>query len=125
MRAADGQVDGALAAADAVDRPTTGPATSTGIIAGIGRGPRPRAAAATTRRRSAAFDQVRAAADATEDRVAAAVTRLADAMAASARGEADAAERAEEADRRLAELGLADTGWRRAFSLALGISSAA
>jgi hypothetical protein len=68
---------------------------------------------------------VRAAADSTEDRVSGAVTALADAMAASARGEADAAERSEEADRRLAALGIADTGWRRAFSLALGISSAA
>ncbi len=61
-----------------------------------------------------------AAADGTEDRVAQALTRLADATAASARGEADAASTCEEADRRLAELGLAETGWRRAFSLALG-----
>jgi tetratricopeptide (TPR) repeat protein len=73
----------------------------------------------------AAFDQVEAAADATDDLVSRAITRLADALAASARGEADAAERLAEVDGRLRELGLEDTAWRRAFSLGLGISSPA
>ena len=64
---------------------------------------------------------MRAAADATEDRVSQALVRLADATAASARGEADAAARMAEAERRLAELGLSDTGWRQAFALAVGV----
>ncbi|MDP1819504.1 MAG: adenylate/guanylate cyclase domain-containing protein [Acidimicrobiales bacterium] len=121
--AADGQVARALAAADEVERHERSSYLDR-IIAGVARG------FAHERRGDhaaslAAFDQVRAAADATEDRVSGAVTALADAMAASARGEADAAQRMAEADGRLADLGLADTGWRRAFSLALGISSAA
>ena len=73
--------------------PTIGPPTSTGITAGIARG------LALSRRgdvaaSAAAFDQVRAAADATEDRVSQALVRLADATAATARGDADAARRA-------------------------------
>ena len=122
-RAADGDLEGALVDAEAVlDNERASYLDQ--IIAGIAR------SLALSRRgdhaaAQAAFDQVSAAADATEDRVAQALTRLADATAASARGEADAAVRCEEADRRLTELGIADTGWRRAFSLALGISSAA
>jgi hypothetical protein len=67
---------------------------------------------------------VRAAADATEDRVSQALTRLADAIAASALGESDAAARASAADERLADLGLSDTGWRQAYSVAVGLSPA-
>jgi len=123
VRAADGQVELALAAADEVERHDRSSYLDR-IIAGMARGfalDRHGDQSASL----AAFDQVRAAADSTEDRVSGAITTLADAMAASARGEADAAERSAEADRRLAALGLSDTGWRRAFSLALGISSAA
>jgi class 3 adenylate cyclase/tetratricopeptide (TPR) repeat protein len=122
-RAAHGDVDAALADAEAVvnnERASYLDRVVAGIARGFAYGRRGDHAAAT-----AAFDQVRAAADATEDCVASALTRLADAMAASARGEADAAERTDEADRRLAELGLSDTGWRRAYGLALGISSSA
>ena len=122
-RACHGDIDGALSDADVVldhDRGSYLDKVFAGIARSLALGRRGDQAAA-----QAAFDQVRAAADATEDRVAWAITRLADALAASARGEADAAVRCEEADRQLSELGLADTGWRRAFSLALGISSAA
>ena len=73
----------------------------------------------------AAFDQVRAAADGTED----VVPRPSPAWPTRRRrrpgGRPTPRARREEADRRLAELGIDDTGWRRAFSLALGISSAA
>lgn len=70
---------------------------------------------------TAAFDQLRAAADATEDRVSQALVRLADATAASALGRTDAAGRMAEAERRLAEIGLTGAGWRTAFSLGLGL----
>ncbi len=70
---------------------------------------------------TAAFDQLRAAADATEDRVSQALVRLADATAASALGRTDAAGRMAEAERRLAEIGLTGAGWRTAFSLSLGL----
>ena len=123
VRAAHGDVEAALADADTVDDDVRSSYLDR-IVSGIARG------LAHARRGDhpaavAAFDQVRAAADATEDCVASALTRLADAIAASARGDADAAVRAEEADRRLAELGLTDTGWRRAYALALGIGSVA
>ena len=62
-----------------------------------------------------------AAADATEDRVSQALVRLADATAASARGEADAGRRLAEADARLTEIGLTDTAWRQAYTLAMGV----
>ena len=122
-RAADGQVDLALADADLVDDHDRASYLDR-VIAGIARG------FALDRRGDhtaavAAFDQVRAAAEATDDVVAGAIARLADATAASARGEADAAERIARADADLAELGLEETGWRRAFRLAVGISSAA
>ena len=122
-RAADGDVDAALVDADAVDDHDRATYLDR-ILAGIARG------LALTRRSDhaaavAAFDQVRAAAEATEDRVSVAVTRLADAIAAEARGDADAPVRGDEADRLLADLGLEETAWRQAFRLALGISSAA
>ncbi len=62
-----------------------------------------------------------AAADATEDRVSQALVRLASATAASARGEADAAARMAEAESRLADLGLTESGWRQAYALAMGV----
>jgi tetratricopeptide (TPR) repeat protein len=122
-RAANGDVEVALAYADVVDghdRSSFLDRVIAGIARGLAHGRRGDHAAAVS-----AFDQVQAAADATEDRVCAAVTHLANAMAASARGDADAASLLAEADHRLAELGLTGTGWRRAFNLALGISSAA
>mgnify|MGYP001308322514 CR=1 FL=1 len=73
----------------------------------------------------AAFDQVRAAADATEDRVSQALVRLGAATAASALDSADAAERMAEADARLTELGISDTGWRQAYRLATGLAPVA
>ncbi len=123
VRAADGQVDAALADAEIVEHHERASYLDR-IIAGVAR------AIAHDRYGDhvaavAAFDQVVAAAEASEDLVTAAITRLADAVAASARGEADAVERMAAADARLAELGLEETGWRRAFRLALGISSAA
>jgi len=90
-----------------------------GVARGLALARDGEAAAAT-----AAFDQLRAAADATEDRVSQALVRLAGATAASALGEADAARRMADADARLAELGLQDTAWRRAYSQGLGLSSA-
>jgi hypothetical protein len=123
VRAAGGDLDGALRAAEEVLVPEQASHLDK-VVAGIAQhlalSRRGDAAAA-----QAASDQVLALADATEDRVAQALTRLADATAASARGEADAAPRCEEADRQLAALGLADTAWRRAFQLALGTSSVA
>ena len=70
---------------------------------------------------TAAFDQVRAAADTTEDRVSQALVRLAEATAATARADTDAEARRAEAEERLAELGLLDTSWRQAFTLAVGV----
>jgi hypothetical protein len=118
VHVAVGDLDAALADADAVVGAAQASYLDT-VFAGIARG------LALSRRgdhaaAQAAFDQVTATADATEDRISWALTRLADATAASARGEADAARRCEDADRHLAELGLLDTGWRRAFTLALG-----
>ncbi|MGH9084642.1 MAG: hypothetical protein ACRDYW_04255, partial [Acidimicrobiales bacterium] len=121
--AAAGSLDVAIDAADEVDahpRSTYMDRLTAGIARGLALGQRGDHAASV-----AVFDQARAAADATEDRISQALVRLADALAAPARGTADAAERASEADRRLAELGLSDTGWRQAFSLALGVSPAA
>jgi class 3 adenylate cyclase/predicted ATPase len=123
VRAADGQLHGALDAADEVlagDRASHFDAVFAGVAKSLALSRHGDTAAA-----QAAFDQVIAGADATEDLLAQALARLADATAASARGEADAASRCEEADRRLAELGLEDTAWRRAFSQALGLSSSA
>lgn len=122
-QAACGALDQAIAAADEVDAHQRASYMDR-LVAGMARG------LAHTRRGDhtaaiAAFDQVRAAADATEDRVSQALARLADATAASARGEADAAVRASGADRRLADLGMSETGWRQAFSLAVGLSAAA
>jgi tetratricopeptide (TPR) repeat protein len=120
---AAGALDEGVAAAEEVehnDRASYYDRLLAGLAQGLALGRRGEEAAAV-----AAFDQLQAAADATDDRVTAAIVCLADAMAASARGEADAAKRSAVADRRLAELGLAETGWRRVFSLALGISSAA
>jgi hypothetical protein len=119
---AAGSLEAALTEADEVDAHPRASYMDR-LTAGMARG------LALTRRGDhaasvAAFDQVRAAADATEDRVSQALVRHADATAASARGEADAAERASDADRRLADLGLASTGWRHAYSLALGLSPA-
>jgi class 3 adenylate cyclase/tetratricopeptide (TPR) repeat protein len=120
--AAAGSLDDAIADADAVDGHERATYLDR-ITAGIGRGMalarRGDDAAAT-----ATFDQLRAAADATEDRVSQALVRLADATAASAMGTADAAERTSVAEARLAELGLQETGWRQAFSAAVGLSPA-
>lgn len=119
---ADGALDDALAEAEEVDVHARASYLDR-LMAGVARG----LALARRGERAASIaviDQVRAAADATEDVLSQALVRLADATAASARGEADAAERRAEADARLAELGLLDTGWRQAFSLALGVSSA-
>ncbi|MGQ0832009.1 MAG: adenylate/guanylate cyclase domain-containing protein [Microthrixaceae bacterium] len=119
---ADGSLDAAIAEADAVDAHQRASYMDR-LVAGVARG------LALSRRGDeaasvAAFDQVRAAADATEDRVSQALVRLADAAAASGRGATDTASRAADADRRLAEIGLEGTGWRQAFSLALGLSPA-
>ena len=70
---------------------------------------------------TAAFDQVRAAADATEDRLSQALVRLARATAATAHGEPGAADLEEDAARHLAEIGMADTHWRHAYALAMGV----
>jgi tetratricopeptide (TPR) repeat protein len=120
--AASGDLDNALSEADAVDRherATYLDRITAGLARGLALARRGERAAAT-----AAFDQVQAAADATEDRVSQAITRLAGATAASALGAADAAMRSSEAEARLEELGLRDTGWRQAFSVAMGLSPA-
>lgn len=72
----------------------------------------------------AAFDQLRAAADATEDKVSQALVRLAEAIAAEAGARHGGTAPRAEAEARLSELGLGDTGWRQAFSLAVGLSAA-
>ncbi|MGQ0430795.1 MAG: adenylate/guanylate cyclase domain-containing protein [Microthrixaceae bacterium] len=121
--AAHGALDDAIAEADAVDAHARSSYMDR-LVAGVARGlalAREGEHAASV----AEFDQLRAAADGTEDRVSQALVRLADAAAASTRGDVDAAARAAEADRRLDDLGLSHTGWRAAFSLALGLSTAA
>ncbi len=117
--AAEGSIDAALREADAVDaheRASYLDRITAGIARALALARNNDIAAAT-----ASFDQVRAAADATEDRVSQALVRLADATAASARGEADAAQRLSDANGRLAELGLTDTAWRQAYTLAVGV----
>jgi class 3 adenylate cyclase/tetratricopeptide (TPR) repeat protein len=117
--AAQGSIDAALAEADAVDaedRASYLDRITAGIARGLALARRGDAAAAT-----AAFDQVTAAADATEDRVSQALVRLAGATAASARGQADATMRMAGAESRLVELGLADSSWRQAYALAMGV----
>jgi hypothetical protein len=118
-----GDPDDALRAADAVVQDERASYLDR-LLAGLGR------SLAISRRgddaaATAAFDQLIAAADAVDDRVTAAVVRLADALTASARGRTDAAVRLQDADHALVALGIEDTGWRRVFGLALGISSAA
>jgi ATP/maltotriose-dependent transcriptional regulator MalT len=116
---ADGSIDEALAEADEVDvheRASYLDRITAGIARGLALSRRGDVAAST-----AVFDQVRAAADATEDRVSQTLVRLADATAATARGDADANDRRDEAERRLAELGISDTSWRQAFALAVGV----
>ena len=116
---ADGAIEAALREADEVDvhdRATYLDRVTAGTARGLALARRGDRAAAT-----AAFDQARAAADATEDRVSQALVRLADATAASARGEADAAVRMSEAEARLADLGLSETSWRQAYTLAVGV----
>ena len=116
---ADGALDEALIEADAVDahdRSSYLDRITAGIARGLALSRRGDVPAAT-----AAFDQVKAAADATEDQVSQTLVRLADATAASARGEADAAVRMSEAEGRLAELGLSETSWRQAYTLAVGV----
>jgi hypothetical protein len=116
---ADGSIDEALAEADEVDahdRSSYLDRLTAGVARGLALSRRGDVAAST-----AAFDQVRAAADATEDRLSQALVRLADATATTARGGADAAARLAEADARLAELGISDTSWRQAFALAVGV----
>jgi hypothetical protein len=116
--AADGSIDAALREADEVDgheRATYLDRITAGVARALAlsRGGEPAA--------TAAFDQVRAAADATEDRLAQALTRLAEATAASVRGDEAAAALQAEADRRLDEMGLAHTAWRQAYTLAMGV----
>lgn len=117
--AATGSIDAALAEADEVDaheRASYLDRITAGIARGLALARRGDDVAAT-----AAFDQVTAAADATEDRVSQALVRLADGTAASARGQADAAMRMADAEDRLAALGLARSGWRQAYTLAMGV----
>ncbi|MET0728265.1 MAG: adenylate/guanylate cyclase domain-containing protein [Acidimicrobiales bacterium] len=119
---AAGSLDDALREADEVDghaRATYLDRLTAGVARGLALAQRGDAAAST-----AVFDQLRAAADATEDRVSQALVRLAGATAASAVGLADAAERASEAEDRLLEIGLQDTAWRQAYSVALGLRPA-
>lgn len=121
--AASGSLADAMARADAVEQHQRSSYMDR-LIAGMARGlalTRAGDQAAAT----AVFDQVRAAADATEDRVSQSLVRLADATASSARGDDDAVAKSEEADRRLEELGMSSTGWRQAFSLAVGLGAAA
>jgi hypothetical protein len=116
---AEGRIEEALAAADEVDahdRASYLDRLTAGIARALALSRHGDIAAST-----AAFDQVRAAADATEDRVTQALVRLADATAASARGDEDGAARWAEAERRLEELGIGDTAWRQAFALAVGV----
>jgi class 3 adenylate cyclase/tetratricopeptide (TPR) repeat protein len=116
---ADGSIDEALAEADEVDahdRSSYLDRLTAGVARGLALSRRGDVAAST-----AAFDQVRAAADATEDRLSQALVRLADATATTARGGPDAVARLAEADARLAELGISDTSWRQAFALAVGV----
>jgi class 3 adenylate cyclase/tetratricopeptide (TPR) repeat protein len=120
--AAVGSLEDALDEADAVERherATYLDRITAGIARGLALARRGERAAAT-----AAFDQVQAAADATEDRVSQALARLAGATAASALEEADAAMRVADAEAHLEALGLQDTGWRQAFSVATGLSQA-
>lgn len=121
--AASGSVDEAIARAGAVEHHERASYMDR-LIAGMARG------LALTRSGDhaaapALFDRVRAAADGTEDRLSQSLVRLADATAASARGGDDAVAKYEEADRRLAELGMSSTGWRQVFSLALGLGATA
>ncbi len=121
--AAAGAITEAIDEADEVeahDRATYLDRITAGIARGLALARRGDRVAVT-----AAFDQLRAAADATEDVVSQALVRLADATAATALGEADAAVRRAAADARLAAIGMQDTGWHQAFSLALGRSPAA
>jgi hypothetical protein len=116
---ANGSIDDALAAADEVDaheRASYLDRLTAGIARALALSRRGDVAAST-----AAFDQVRAAADATEDRVSQTLVRLADATAATARSDPDAPVRLSEAEARLAELGMSDTAWRQAFTLAVGV----
>ena len=116
---ADGSVDAALVAADEVDahpRSSYLDRLTAGIARGLGLARRDDVPAST-----AVFDQLTAAADATEDKLVQALVRLADATAASARGEDDAAARMVAADERLAAMGLMGTSWRQAYALAVGV----
>jgi hypothetical protein len=116
---AEGALDAALLEADQVDeheRATYLDRITAGIARGLALARRGDGAAST-----AAFDQVTAAADATEDRVSQALVRLAAATAASARGEADATTRMAAAEERLADLGLQGSSWRQAYTLAVGV----
>jgi len=120
---ASGSLDDALREADEVDineRSSYLDRITAGIARGLALAHRGDAAASV-----AAFDQTRAAADATEDRVSQALVRLGDATAADALDSADVAERTWDADERLAELGITDTGWRRVYRLATGLAPVA
>ena len=120
--AANDRVDEAISEADAVDDQLRASYMDR-IVAGMARG------LALARRgdkneSAAEFQQLLTTVDGMEDRVSQALVRLADAVAARARGDDDAGERASTADKRLDDLGLAGTGWRQAYSLALGLSPA-
>jgi class 3 adenylate cyclase/tetratricopeptide (TPR) repeat protein len=116
--AAAGALDRAMAEADEVDAAPRATYLDR-LTAGMAR------TLALTRRGEgpaalASGDQLRAAADATEDRVSQALSRLALALAAGALGAAEADDVAADAEARLLELGLDGTGWRTAFGLGLG-----
>jgi class 3 adenylate cyclase/tetratricopeptide (TPR) repeat protein len=122
VHAAAGSVDEALSAADRVEAHERASYLDR-IMAGMARG-LALGRAGDDVASVAAFDQVRAAADATQDQVSQALVRLADAIAADARGGSDRVDRREEAEARLAALGLSGTGWRQAFTLAVGLGAA-
>jgi len=117
--AAAGALDRAAQEADDVDatpRATYLDRLTAGVARALVHARRHDAPAAT-----AAFDQLRAAADATDDQVAQALVRLAGAATATALGTPDAALWTAEVDASLTELGLVGTGWRQVYSLALGL----
>jgi class 3 adenylate cyclase/tetratricopeptide (TPR) repeat protein len=121
-RVACDHLDAALVAADEVDahpRATYLDRLTAGVARALAHARRSDDAASV-----AVFDQVRASVDATEDKVSQALVRLADATAAAARGGDDAAQRSAEAEARLADLGIGDTGWRVAYHQAVGLSPA-
>ncbi|MFP5255440.1 MAG: adenylate/guanylate cyclase domain-containing protein [Acidimicrobiia bacterium] len=116
---AAGQADRALREADEVDavpRATYLDRLTAGAARTLAHAQRGDVAATL-----AAGDQLRAAADATEDQVSQALARLTLAVAAEAASSGQADELAAEAKGRLTELGLDGTAWRRVYCLGLGL----